>query len=111
MVVSRRSLVRCGVQLTRVQTGHQHRLARMWSSANTHWTSGPFNWVQGQRSAPADPSPDYFDNISPRTGRLLSRVAASGQLEINRAVEAARSAFPAWSALSGQSGCWGSTWV
>jgi len=28
-------------------------------------------------------------------------VAASGQLEINRAVEAARSAFPAWSALSG----------
>jgi len=39
--------------------------------------------------------------VSPRTGRVLSRVARSGQQEINRAVAAARTAFPAWSSLSG----------
>ena len=106
LVVSR-GLVGCG-QLTGVQTQlHQHTtLVRMASTA-TPWISGPFNWVQGQRSAPADLSPGLFDNISPRTGRLLSQVPRSGQLEINRAVAAARSAFPAWSALSGQFGCWG----
>ena len=104
-VVVSRCLVGCG-QLTGVQTGHQHRLVRMASTANT-WIQGPFNWVQGQRSAPADDGPGFFDNISPRTGRLLSQVPRSGQLEINRAVAAARSAFPAWSALSGQWGLLG----
>ena len=105
-VVVSRTLVGCG-QLTGVQTGHRHTgLLRMASTATT-WISGPFNWVQGQRSDPADPSPGSFDNISPRTGRLLSQVPRSGQLEINRAVAAARSAFPAWSALSGQWGLLG----
>ena len=107
-VVVSRGLVVC--QLTRGQTGHYWRhnrlLARMASSATT-WISGPFNWVQGQRTAPADASPGSFDNVSPRTGRLLAKVPTSGQLEINRAVAAARAAFPAWSALSGQScRCW-----
>ena len=100
LVVVSRAVVRSGVQLTRVQTGHQHRVVRMVSTANT-WISGPFNWVQGERSAPADVSPGFFDNVSPRTDRLLSKVPRSGDLEINRAVAAARSAFPAWSALSG----------
>ena len=99
-MVASRALVRC--QLTRVQTVPRHKLARMASSATT-WISGPFNWVQGQRTEPADLSPGLFDNVSPRTGRVLCRVPSSGQLEINRAVAAAREAAPAWAALSGQS--------
>ena len=104
-VVVSRGLVLC--QLTRGQTGHSWRNNRMASCSATTWISGPFNWVQGQRTDPADASPGSFDNISPRTGRLLAKVPTSGQLEINRAVAAARAAFPAWSALSGQWGCWG----
>jgi len=68
----------------------------------THtWLSGPFNWVAGERTQPADLSPGCYDNLSPRTGKLLSRVPRSGQEEINRAVDVARAAFPAWSSLSG----------
>ena len=73
----------------------------MASTQNT-WTSGPFNWVAGERSLPADLSSGHFDNVSPRTGKVLSRVARSGEEEINRAVTTARAAFPAWSSLSGQ---------
>ena len=98
------ALTRCVApsQLIRVQTGHWRDAVVMSCSAHT-WTSGPFNWVAGQRSEPADLSQGHFDNVSPRTGRVLSRVARSGQQEINRAVAAARTAFPAWSSLSGQS--------
>ena len=71
------------------------------ATTNNSWISGPFNWVQGQREAPADLSAGFFDNVSPRTGKVLNRVARSGHAEINRAVAASRAAFPSWSSMSG----------
>ena len=66
----------------------------------TTTAQGPFNWVNGARSDPVV-ADGYFDNISPRTGAVLCRVPVSGKEEVDRAVKAARAAFPAWSSLSG----------
>jgi aldehyde dehydrogenase (NAD+) len=57
--------------------------------------------VGGKRCEPLD-SGGAFNNLEPRTGRLLCQVASSGPQEVDRAVAAARAAFPAWAALSGQ---------
>jgi aldehyde dehydrogenase (NAD+) len=43
---------------------------------------------------------EYFDSIDPSTGKVLGRVAQGSSADVDAAVEAARSAFPAWSALS-----------
>jgi aldehyde dehydrogenase (NAD+) len=43
----------------------------------------------------------YFDSVDPRNGRTLARVVECGEIEVNAAVEAAKSAFPYWSALTG----------
>jgi aldehyde dehydrogenase (NAD+) len=41
---------------------------------------------------------DTYDNIDPSTGRPLGSVARCGAAEVDRAVEAARAAQPAWAA-------------
>jgi acyl-CoA reductase-like NAD-dependent aldehyde dehydrogenase len=43
-----------------------------------------------------------FEVRSPIDGSLLAEVAAGGREDVNRAVEAARTAFPAWSALGAE---------
>jgi len=66
----------------------------------TSWTSGPFNWVNGRRCEPIE-SPRCSANLEPRSGKLLASVPISGKTEVDRAVAAARAAFPGWSGLSG----------
>jgi len=41
---------------------------------------------------------EYFDTHNPATGAVLARVAQASEGDIDRAVTAARAAFPAWSA-------------
>ena len=43
---------------------------------------------------------EYFDSIDPSTGAALGRVAQGSSADIDAAVKAARSAFPAWAGLS-----------
>ena len=71
------------------------------NSSSSTWTRGPFNWLAGRRVEPMD-SPGAFTNWEPRSGQELCWVAASGPQDVDRAVAAARAAFPAWAALSGQ---------
>jgi len=77
-----------------------HKLQQPTTMTITTTAGGPFNWINGQRTAPEQPEGE-FDNIEPRTGKVMCRVPISGKEEVDRAVKAAREAFPAWSALSG----------
>lgn len=43
---------------------------------------------------------DTLDVVNPHDGSLITRVTAGAQLDIDRAVAAARRAFPAWSRLA-----------
>lgn len=40
---------------------------------------------------------EYFETINPATGKALAHVAKAGQKDVDRAVAAAREAFPEWS--------------
>jgi 5-carboxymethyl-2-hydroxymuconic-semialdehyde dehydrogenase len=42
----------------------------------------------------------YFETLNPATQEVLAEVAAGGAAEVDAAVQAARSAFPAWAALA-----------
>ncbi|MDH3497813.1 MAG: aldehyde dehydrogenase family protein [Gemmatimonadota bacterium] len=44
---------------------------------------------------------EYFDTVNPATAQPLARVAQGGAADVDRAVAAARAAFPAWRALEG----------
>ena len=44
-------------------------------------------------------SPDRFETINPATQEVIAEVAAGGEAEIARAVEAAKDAFPKWAGL------------
>nr|KAF6340927.1 aldehyde dehydrogenase 8 family member A1 [Myotis myotis] len=48
------------------------------------------------------PCNSYIDSYDPSTGEVYSRVPDSGKEEVEAAVEAARAAFPGWSARSPQ---------
>jgi acyl-CoA reductase-like NAD-dependent aldehyde dehydrogenase len=41
-------------------------------------------------------SPSFLDVINPATGRVFARCPAAGRAELDRAVDAARRAFPVW---------------
>jgi len=43
----------------------------------------------------------YFESVDPRNGLTLARIVECGEIEVDAAVEAAKSAFPSWSALTG----------
>lgn len=47
------------------------------------------------------PVADSFETINPATGEVLARLRVSGAGEVDRAVEAAQRAQPAWAALTG----------
>ena len=44
----------------------------------------------------AVPSTDYFETVNPATQEVLAEVARGGEREVDAAVAAAKSAFPAW---------------
>lgn len=44
------------------------------------------------------PSASYFETINPATQEVLAEVASGGEAEVNAAVAAAKTAFPAWAA-------------
>jgi aminomuconate-semialdehyde/2-hydroxymuconate-6-semialdehyde dehydrogenase len=54
------------------------------------------HWIGGERVASAT----TFDDISPIDEAVIAQVSAGGAAEVDRAVAAARAAFPAWAALS-----------
>lgn len=56
------------------------------------------NYIAGELVPPADGR--YLDNVEPATGAVYSQVPASDREDVGRAVRAARSAFPGWSALA-----------
>jgi aldehyde dehydrogenase (NAD+) len=47
------------------------------------------------------PGRDHFDSVNPATGKQLAKIAQASPEEVGAAVDAARRAFPAWSAFSG----------
>jgi 5-carboxymethyl-2-hydroxymuconic-semialdehyde dehydrogenase len=42
---------------------------------------------------------DYFESVNPATQEALAEVASGGEAEVNAAVQAAKDAFPKWSAM------------
>ena len=74
--------------------------SRSMSSQSFKSLSGPFNWVNNQRSEPTEVT-GTIDNLSPRTGKTIAQVPISGKTEIDRAVRAAKLALTDWKALSG----------
>lgn len=46
-------------------------------------------------------SPEVIESTDPATGEVIGAVAAGGAEEVDRAVQAATAAFPAWSATTG----------
>ena len=89
----------CAAQAIRTALTRDLRLIqiRMASSSPKYpaLTTGPFNWIGNQRVGTS--SPETFDDIEPRTGKVLAKVHTSGQSDIDKAVQAAREAFPSWS--------------
>ncbi|MBL8124223.1 MAG: aldehyde dehydrogenase [Pyrinomonadaceae bacterium] len=56
------------------------------------------NYVGGVLSAPG--SREYLDNFNPATGEVYSQIPDSDEGDVQRAVEAAKNAFPVWSNTS-----------
>lgn len=59
------------------------------------------NYINGELQAPQ--LGKFLDNINPSRGEVYSQVAASSEVDVISAIEAAQRAFPAWSALSVES--------
>ena len=53
------------------------------------------NYIGGEFVAPV--LGQYLDNLEPATGKVYSHLPDSDERDVERAVEAAKSAFPAWS--------------
>jgi 5-carboxymethyl-2-hydroxymuconic-semialdehyde dehydrogenase len=53
------------------------------------------HWIGGHRVESAE----TFDDVSPLDGQVIARVSRGGAAEVDRAVAAAREAFPAWAAM------------
>ena len=56
------------------------------------------NYIDGAFSAPANGR--YLDNLEPATGEVYSLIPDSGAEDVDRAVAAAKKAYPGWSALT-----------
>jgi len=54
------------------------------------------NWIDGSATPPK--ADRWLDNVDPATGETIARVADSDAADVDRAVDAARRAFPAWAA-------------
>ena len=53
------------------------------------------NYIGGELSSPI--LGRYLDNFEPATGEIYSQLPDSDERDVERAVEAAKAAFPAWS--------------
>ncbi len=58
------------------------------------------NYIGGELTAPV--SENWTENVDPSTGEAYSFIPDSDERDVERAVEAARVAFPAWSATSAE---------
>ena len=58
------------------------------------------NYTNGELIAPV--SGEYLDNCNPATGEIYSLIPDSDERDVERAVEAAREAFPVWSKMSAE---------
>lgn len=56
------------------------------------------NYIGGDWVAPA--SGEYFDNMTPVTGEVFCQVARGNEADINKAIDAAEQAAPAWGSTS-----------
>lgn len=56
------------------------------------------NYINGKLQAPI--KGEYIDNYNPSTGEVYSHIPNSTEEDVEQAVQAAKAAFPAWSALS-----------
>jgi len=57
-----------------------------------------YNYINGEMLTPA--SGTYLDNIDPSVGEVYSLIPDSDEKDVQKAVEAARKAFPIWSGMS-----------
>lgn len=55
------------------------------------------NYINGELVPPAGGK--YLDNFNPSTGEVYSLLPDSDEVDVNRAVEAAKNAFPEWSRM------------
>lgn len=58
------------------------------------------NYIGGELVEPV--SREHLDNFEPATGEVYSQIADSDERDVDLAVEAAKAAFPAWSATSAE---------
>ena len=61
------------------------------------------NYIDGRLVEPA--SKEYIDNYDPSKGEVYSLIPDSNEEDVNRAVNAAQKAFPAWSSTSVEKRC------
>ena len=62
---------------------------------------GPYNWINNARVLPLGTNVGTFDDLEPKSGKILAKIPVSGEEEVNRVVEAARAAFATWSKTTG----------
>ncbi|MCB0836321.1 MAG: aldehyde dehydrogenase family protein, partial [Bacteroidetes bacterium] len=55
------------------------------------------NYINGELVAPIEGR--YIDGVNPATGKVYSQIPASNQKDVDNAYQAAKAAFPAWSAM------------
>ncbi len=58
------------------------------------------NYINGKLVAPE--SGNYLDNFNPATGEIYSLIPDSDERDVEKAVEAAKKAFPVWSKMSAE---------
>lgn len=70
----------------------------MLAKARAYAKSGPFGHViNGDKAAANGPC---LDVVNPATGEVIAQIARGGAPEVDRAVAAAKAAFPGWRALA-----------
>jgi aldehyde dehydrogenase family 9 protein A1 len=62
---------------------------------------GPYNWISNARVLPLGTNIPEFEDLEPKSGKVLAKIPESREDEVNRAVEAAKSAFVPWSQMTG----------
>lgn len=65
------------------------------------------DWIPGTRQLtiggrPVDPEGERWDVYNPATEQVIANVGGASPAQVDAAVDAARAAFPAWAALSGE---------
>ncbi|CAM1294846.1 ALDH9A1 (predicted) [Pycnogonum litorale] len=64
-----------------------------------HLIKGPFNYIDGKRREPENPS-SFIDVIEPATGDVLCKMGNSSHNDVNEAVKSSKRAFKVWSKLA-----------